>query len=234
MLSWTPLSWTAVGIAACLWGTVIFWYLSYNRKRAQLNENELARREAEIWAWSEEHLLAVIKRFPRSPAPAVEYARHAQLRGEWEEALRRYRLAIACGPIDVRSFAGAAKALTELGRFDEADTLLRKAQRRFPDSSLRLYFAWIAHRRKDWPEAARRWEAYRGAASGDKVGYKQGVQALRMAGRMAEADALAGEAAARFGAPSEPAPPQGARDSLRRTPTEPITSATKLSFPEER
>jgi Flp pilus assembly protein TadD len=201
------LSWTAAGIAACVWGTAIFWYLSYMRKRAKLHDDKLAEKDAALWAFSEERLLAVMQRFPRSPGPAVEYAKHAQQRGDWEEALRRYRLAIACAPNGARGLVGAAKALAELGRFDEADTLLRKAQRRFPDSpSLQLDFAWIAHRRKDWPEAARRWEAYREAAPNDKVGYRQGVQALRMAARTAEANNLAGEAAARFGAPSDPSP----------------------------
>ena len=194
------LSWIAAAIAACLWGTSIFWYLRTIRKGAKSRDDRIAEREAATVAWSEELTLAVTKRFPRSPGPAIEYAKHAQQRGEWEEALRRYRLAMAC-PNDARGFAGAAKALTELGRFDEADTLLLEAQRRFLGSSLRRDFAWIAHRRKDWPEAARRWDAYREAAPSDKVGYKQGVQALRMAGRTTEADDLAGEAAARFGAP---------------------------------
>jgi tetratricopeptide (TPR) repeat protein len=199
------LSWTAAGIAACLWAAAIFWRLRYMRKDAKLKENALADREAALVALSEECLLAVMKRFPRSPGPAIEYAKHAQQRGDWEEALRRYRLAIACAPNGGRGLVGAAKALTELGRFDEADALLRKMQRRLPDDpSLRLDFAWIAHRRKDWPEAVRRWEAYREAAPNDKVGYRQGVQALRMAARTAEANNLAGEAAARFGAPSDP------------------------------
>jgi tetratricopeptide (TPR) repeat protein len=200
------LSWTAVGIAAFLWGAAVFWYLRNDRERAKLKESEIANKEAETVAWSEERLLGVMKRFPRSPGPALAYAERAQQRGEWEEALRRYRLAIARGANGERGVAGAARALTELGRFDEADTLLRKVQRRFPGSSgLRREFARIAHRRRDWPEAARRWEAYRTAAPSDKMGYEQGMQALRMAGRTAEADDLAGEAAGRFGAPSKPA-----------------------------
>jgi Flp pilus assembly protein TadD len=199
------LNWIIGSLAGGIWGIGIFWAFCTIRRRMKAEEDHAAQMEAEAIGWSEKRILEAMERYPRSPAPAVVYARHAHGQGDFEEALRRYRLAMARGPNDERGFSGAAVVLRDLGRLDEAEALLRRAQHRFPGSNdLRAQFAWVAQRRKDWPEEARRWASYRVAAPADKLGYEQGVKALRNAGRIADADALTAEATGRFDTPSEP------------------------------
>ena len=200
------LSWIIGSLAGALWGIGIFQTFRAMRQRVKAGEDQSANSEAAAMAWSEQRILEVMERFPRSPGPVVVYAYQAYRRGDLEEALRRYGLAMARGPKDERGFAGAANMLRHLDRLDEAEALLRKAQPRFPGSTaLRAQFAWVAQGRKDWPEEARRWASYRAAAPADKLGYEQGVKALRNAGQIADADALAAEAMARFNTPSESA-----------------------------
>jgi tetratricopeptide (TPR) repeat protein len=200
------LSWIIVFVAALAWGIAGLWFVITGRQRQKYIENMTANKEADAVAWSEESALDVMERYPRSPGPAVVCAHLARDRRDWETALHYYRLAIARGRNDDRGYAGAAFVLRELKRFDESDALLRKGLRRLPRStSLRREYAWNAHARGDWAEAARRWAAYRASDPADKVGYKAGEEALRKDGRTEEANALAAEAAARFSSDFEPA-----------------------------
>jgi len=153
--------------------------------------------------WSEAHMLDVVNRFPRSYGPALLYAQQAHGRRDFEEAARRYRVAINCDPRDIRAYMGAALALREAGRFDEAEALLLQARRRFRSAQpVYVDLAVIAHERQDWPEAVRRWEALRKRFPMAEVGYTLGADSLRNAGRAADADAVLAEAAARFPAPA--------------------------------
>lgn len=204
------LTWIVAAIAVCLWGIGIGWGAYTLRRDRRIGEEEYALNQAVLAERSEATCLDVMRRFPRASGPAIIYARHADERRDWEEALRRYQLAIERNRRDERGYLGAATALREMRRLDEAEALLRKAKWRFRRSAaVQRDFAWIAHRREDWPEAARRWAAYRASCPADRLGYVQGAEALRRAGRLAEADALAGDAADRFPAPATQAPAGG-------------------------
>jgi tetratricopeptide (TPR) repeat protein len=144
-----------------------------------------------------------MERYPNSPGPVLIYAGQAATRKDFAEAARRYQLAIKRDRRAIAGYLGAQRALRDGGLLDEAEAMLRLARRRFPrDQRVLVALAWNAHKRKDWPEAVRRWETLRKRFPMDKTGYIQGAEALRLAGRVADADALAAEAAARFPNPA--------------------------------
>ena len=182
-----------------LWPLGMVVTLCAVRSRMKDDQEAAATKEAAAFAWSEKRLVEVMERFPYSPTPAFIWGQEAQRRGDWEEALRRYQVAIERDPKDPRGHAGAASALRALKRLDESDALLRRAEKRCRGIvELQFEFALNATVRKDWQEAARRWAMHRQFRPDDKLGYEQGQIALRKAGLTEEADALAAEAVARF------------------------------------
>jgi tetratricopeptide (TPR) repeat protein len=86
-----------------------------------------------------------------------------------------------------------------LGRLDEAEAMAGEAVERFRENPAALTeHAWIAVARRDWKEALRRWmQVYR--PDPNRLDATVGViQALRMVGRLDEAEAMATEATRRF------------------------------------
>jgi tetratricopeptide (TPR) repeat protein len=197
------LNWTVALIAFAFWAAMVGHYVVPRWGLRREAEGKKADEEAAITAWSEALTLEVMDRFPRSAGPAAVYAWQAFKRKDYEEALRRYQEAIKRDPRDIRGYTGIARVLRDTGRFAEAEASLRQTRRRFP-SALEVHadLAWIAQWRGDWPEAARRWEAFRKRFPKSELGYTQGAESLRNAGRAADADALRAEAAARFPAPA--------------------------------
>ena len=125
-------------------------------------------------------------------AKAVECARRGDHTGawqRWEDIRSRF-------PGDIDAHVGAVGALRELGRLDEAERVLSEAAERFADSP---QIAWerarLASARRDWPEAARRWEAVRAQFPERPIAYVNGAAALRELGRHDEAERLLAEAA---------------------------------------
>ena len=85
------------------------------------------------------------------------------------------------------------------GRLDEAETLAGEAVARHPDrAESHIRWAEVAMRREDWTRACERWAALRRAFPDHAAGYFRGALALMNAGRLDEAETLAGEAVARF------------------------------------
>src|SRR5665213_202070 len=102
---------------------------------------------------------AAWERFPDRPAIATSYARLAQRRRDWSEALRRWEIVRERFPDEAQAYLGAGVALWELGRLDEAEGLFGAAWERFPDRpAIATSYARLAQRRRDWSEALRRWE----------------------------------------------------------------------------
>jgi tetratricopeptide (TPR) repeat protein len=133
------------------------------------------------------------------PAAAIDHAQLTHAKRDWPEALRRWAAVREQFPDQPQGYSGAAVAHRESGQFDLADALLQQALGRFPNVvSLAFEYGWVAHSRRDWAEAARRWETVRARAPDVLVGYISGAVALREAGCMAEAEALLLDAARRF------------------------------------
>jgi tetratricopeptide (TPR) repeat protein len=192
-------TWLIVGIGAFTWGAAIWYCIVAIRWRLVNGLEIVAEREASALSWSEDRLLEVMERYPKSASPVCAYGQYASGRRDWEEALRRYQLAIARNPRHACGYAGAAAVLRRMKRLDESDALLRKAQQQceHPEPLL-IEFAWNAMARQDWREAARRWTMRRQFRPNEKIAYEQGEMALRKAGLVEEADALAAEKAERF------------------------------------
>lgn len=132
-----------------------------------------------------------------SPSPAelaertFAFAREADARRDWAQALSRWTLARNSFPDNPTGYIGGAVALRELGRFDEAETLIRDATARFPkDPGPTIGWAALSHGRRDWAAAAERWARLRADFPQQAVGYALGAAALRALGRHAEAEAV--------------------------------------------
>ena len=89
--------------------------------------------------------------------------------------------------------------MRETGRYDDAEALLGAAQKRFPETpQLLAEQAWVAHDRRQWDEAERRWAVLRARFPGDPWGYFGSGRSLLSAGRLDDAEAVLAEAARRF------------------------------------
>jgi tetratricopeptide (TPR) repeat protein len=108
---------------------------------------------------AEATISAVRDVFKAAPDVGIEYARIAVRQSAWTEALGRWRQVMARFPTNAVAISGAGTALTHLGRFEEADEFLSAALSTLENSSdVAVTYARVAHRRRDWPEALRRWE----------------------------------------------------------------------------
>ena len=193
------LTWIIVAIAMTAWPLGVVRTFSSIRERMRNEQEVVAARESAAFAWSEKRLLEIMKLYPYSATPAYTYAQSAHRRKEWEEALRRYEVAIKIDRKDERGYAGAAAALRGLGRLDESDAMLHQAEKRCRTTrNLPSEFGYNAFVRKDWEAAARYWAQHRQIFPDDRTGYRHNITALRRMGREDEAEALATEVRSRF------------------------------------
>ena len=132
-----------------------------------------------------------------SPTPAelaartFAFAREAEAQKDWPQALSRWTLARRSFPDQPAGHIGAAVALRELGRHDEAEAVIGEALERFPnDPGPRVGWAALAHGRRDWAAAAQRWESVRAIFPAEAVAYVLGIAALRALSREAEVQAV--------------------------------------------
>jgi predicted Zn-dependent protease len=93
----------------------------------------------------------------------------------------------------------AAGELREGGRAAEARTMLEAAAERFPEAAaVRHDLAKLAEAEKDWAEAERQWRAFAALSPTVWWGVGQIAHLLRLQGRLADAEALVGDALERF------------------------------------
>jgi tetratricopeptide (TPR) repeat protein len=138
-------------------------------------------------------------RFPDDPAPAIERAWLAHHRRDWDDAIRLWQTARNHFPDQIAAYTGAAQALREGGRLDDAEALLAAGIEQFPGhAGLRVEHATLASRRRDWTEAARRWQAVRALFPDHPASYTGAAQAWREQRRFDEAGAVLAEALQRF------------------------------------
>ena len=138
-----------------------------------------------------------------SPRLLRMLAEHAMRRRYWLLACDLWEELREVAPEREEGYVRGAAALMEAGRLEEAETLAGEAVARFPEQpGGRVRQAEVAMRREDWTLASARWEALRRAFPELASGYVRGAAALTEAGRLEEAETLAGEAVARF--PEQP------------------------------
>jgi tetratricopeptide (TPR) repeat protein len=143
---------------------------------------------------AEELLAQAFLRFPSSSEVATNYGWTAHARRDWEEAVRRWELVRVRYPDSPSGYAGGGAALRELGRFDEAEAVLRAGLERLPSSAdIAVTHAAIAGFRRNWPEAAKRWEDVRARFPTSTSAYLGGAAALRALGRNEEAESVLAE-----------------------------------------
>ncbi len=138
-----------------------------------------------------------LQRTPDHPELLVDHAWLALERGQVDEAEQRWQTVMARLPDEPTGPVGMGVTLLRLGRHDAAEAVFAAAQPRFPNHKpLLLEWAQAAHRRGDWAEAVQRWEIalWRGVNPGQVVARL--VAALREAGRLDEAEAVASSGAA--------------------------------------
>ena len=111
---------------------------------------------------AEQVLNSARKLFPDHCDVAVAHAWLASKRFDWPEAVVRWRFAREICPHLASSYNGLGVGLRECGQLDEADAILGEGIKLFPEDHISFVnHAWVAHRRRDWAEAMRRWDVVR-------------------------------------------------------------------------
>jgi tetratricopeptide (TPR) repeat protein len=147
-------------------------------------------------AETETFVLEGLKRFPRLPHFLEGYALVAERRHELEEAARRWAAVRKRFPTRKGPFIHEADCLRELGRLKEADTVIGRAVRAFPnDVSVLNIYGRIGEALGDWEEAYRRWDTFRDR---HVIGLVGTARALHRLGRTEEAGKLLAEGRFRY------------------------------------
>ena len=108
---------------------------------------------------AERMLVAAIAANPSFVWFAHSYALIASVRRDWEDAARRWQTVCQKHPDHTHGYGYLCDALSYLGRWEEADTAITEAARRFPnDADIAIRWARSGHQAKDTAESVRRWE----------------------------------------------------------------------------
>jgi tetratricopeptide (TPR) repeat protein len=119
----------------------------------------VASRRACAFNEADEVYRAALTRFPDSLPLFQDYAWSGEEQHDTSEAIRRWAIVRARFPEAEGGHVRSGVLLLNSGRWDEADTVLAETVRRFPDCIEALTsYAWVAHHRRDWPEALKRWD----------------------------------------------------------------------------
>lgn len=140
-----------------------------------------------------------VVRFPESDMAAIQYAWTATRSARWAIALARWDAMLNRFPNHWAAMSGRGEALRELGRLDEADSVLAEATRLHADNFMPFaQRAQVAARRGDWEEALRRWEYLQQRFPSVEHGPAGVIEALTELGRLDEAERAAVAAEAQF------------------------------------
>jgi predicted Zn-dependent protease len=123
----------------------------------------------------------------------------AERRENWREARSHWSKLRHLNPSSEAGWLGESRALAKIGDEVACDTVLMHGVAELAQSrELALAYARAAARHRDWPEAARRWQAVRERFPEEIAGWREGVGVARQAHGAAAADALLSEACERF------------------------------------
>ncbi|MBN8871524.1 MAG: tetratricopeptide repeat protein [Rhodospirillales bacterium] len=148
---------------------------------------------------AEDMLLDFRKHYPGQIDVLTGLARVAERQGDADKAIARWAEVRTKFPRDLQGYFEAQRVLEQAKRpREEIEAVVTQAIHNFPQDARPLTrFALLAHRAQDWEEAAARWKRLREAFPDTVEAYERGAEALRKAGRAAEADAVLVELAAR-------------------------------------
>lgn len=105
-------------------------------------------------------LMGASVKFPDSEQIAVDFARIAAACGRDEDALGRWLAVLERFPNLSAAYFGAVASYRMLGRFTEAEVMIRRAREQFPnDASVDCDLATLSKDQGEWDEALRRWDA---------------------------------------------------------------------------
>jgi tetratricopeptide (TPR) repeat protein len=138
-------------------------------------------------------------RFPTNSGLLAEFAYCAQARGDFPEAVKRWKRRVEVVPMEMHGYNNAAAAFDEMGEYAEAEAILRAAVERFPlEESPPIMLAKFLHGRQDFTAEAECWAALRKIFVNNEHAYTHGADALRRAGHVDQANALLEEHKSRF------------------------------------
>jgi predicted Zn-dependent protease len=137
-------------------------------------------------------------RFPRDTSFTHELARLAESRADWPAAECWWRAFLGIEPELWWAHTGLGNALSQQDRIEDAEDVLQAAQGRLPtEAAILLALARLAERRRDWPEAERRFARLAEHFPDAVDGLWGSAAALREQGRLDEAERQLREGAAR-------------------------------------
>jgi predicted Zn-dependent protease len=110
---------------------LIHYALRTRRENRQARRYRAAQLSGDV-IHSDRELANIAADYPESEIAATRYAEWAERRSEWDEALSRWAAMIERFPNDPAGYVRQGRALSAAGRFDDADAVLLKTQRRFP------------------------------------------------------------------------------------------------------
>jgi tetratricopeptide (TPR) repeat protein len=120
----------------------------------------------------------------------LEWARTAEQRGDWPEAIRRWRIVFG-NSRHLQGAIGVARGLEELGRIEEAEAWLLEARFRFGQApEIPIALARLAEKRGDKDTAVARWADVVRRFPKLIFGYQGGVRLLTELGRRDEVATL--------------------------------------------
>lgn len=185
----------AFALAAILtWAAAVYFGMRHIRLGNEGKRESNILFQLKTAPWSDRHVESLLARNPRNPALLDQYVRNALERKDLPEALHRAEMFTARAPRSPDGWLAHVDALRRTGREEESLALLRTALHRLPRSP-EILAAWAheAARRKDWAEAARRFERVRQRAPNLVDGYESAANALVEDGRPEAAEALIAE-----------------------------------------
>ncbi len=149
-----------------------------------------ALREQGRLSEAEDVLLTAQNRGGRDPAAFMDFARLAEVRRDWPEALQRWVKVREQFPDSAEGCGGVARVLRQLGRSGEAHAELVAGLERFPGSGPLLHdLGRLSEQRRDWVEAERCWRKLL-ALDDPPWAHMLLATALREQGRLDESDAV--------------------------------------------
>jgi tetratricopeptide (TPR) repeat protein len=151
----------------------------------------LASIEAGDFAGADAIYRDAMARLPVTPKLLKDYAFCAEKRRDLPEAVRRYMAMMTQVPDVPDGYHHAASLLRQLRRLAEADGILSRAVEKFPGHA-DMTFAWamVAHERRDWPEAIKRWDRVISSFGGGLEARRLAAEALMALNRFADAQTV--------------------------------------------